>query len=119
SLAMLLKLKGHDARTARDGAEGMQRAAELRPDLILLDIGMPRINGYDVCRQIREEPWGQPMRIVALTGWGQEADKRRSAEAGFDGHLVKPVEPSALDRLLNEIESPTGQPPKTLREIPR
>ena len=63
---------------------------------------------YDVCRRIREEPWGKSIRIVALTGWGQDEDKRRSAEAGFDGHLVKPVEPAALDRLLNETEAPAG-----------
>jgi PAS domain S-box-containing protein len=111
SLAMLLKFKGYETRTAQDGAEGMQRAAEFQPDLILLDIGMPKINGYEVCRRIREESWGKPIRIVALTGWGQDEDKRRSAEAGFNGHLVKPVEPAALDRLLTELEAPTAAPP--------
>jgi CheY-like chemotaxis protein len=69
---------------------------------MLLDLGMPRLNGYDAARKIREQPWGRNMVLVALTGWGQESDRARSREAGFDHHLVKPVEPATLERLLAE-----------------
>ena len=100
SLAMMLKIMGNQVRTAHDGVEAVEAASDFRPDLILLDIGMPRMNGYDACRRIREQSWGKNPFIVALTGWGQEDDKRRSHEAGFNGHLVKPVEPAALERLL-------------------
>jgi PAS domain S-box-containing protein len=102
SLAMLLRLVGNQVETAADGLEAVAAAERQRPDLILLDIGMPKLDGYAACRQIREQPWGQAMAIVALTGWGQEDDRRRSREAGFDGHLVKPVEPAALLKLLGE-----------------
>ncbi len=100
SLAMMLELMGNEVRIAHDGLEAIAAAEELRPDVILLDIGMPRLNGYDACRRIREQPWGAGIYIVALTGWGQEEDKRRSREAGFDHHLVKPVDPVALGELL-------------------
>jgi CheY-like chemotaxis protein len=106
SLAMMLTLMGNEVRTARDGLEGVAAAAEFGPDVILLDIGMPRLNGYDACRRIREQPAGKGAVIIALTGWGQEEDKRRSQEAGFDGHLVKPVEPAALEGLLAELKPP-------------
>ena len=65
----------------------------MRPDIVLLDIGMPKMNGYDVCRHIRQQPWGQDTLLVAVTGWGQEEDRRRTEAAGFDHHLVKPVDP--------------------------
>jgi CheY-like chemotaxis protein len=104
SLAMLLKLMGNEVHTAHDGLEAVEAAKDLRPDLILLDIGMPRLNGYDAARRIRQEPWGKSVVLVALTGWGQEEDKRRSREAGFDRHLVKPVEPEALDSVLTELK---------------
>ena len=100
TLATMLQIMGHEVRAAYDGLEAVALAAAFRPDVILLDIGMPKLNGYDTCRRIREQPWGQGMVIVALTGWGQDEDKRRSQEAGFDHHLVKPVEPEALRRLL-------------------
>jgi CheY-like chemotaxis protein len=103
SLALMLEFMGNDVRTAHDGLAAVAGAAELRPDLILLDIGMPGLNGYDACREIRRQPWGNGVVIVALTGWGQEEDKRRSREAGFDQHLVKPVEPTALDRLMASL----------------
>jgi CheY-like chemotaxis protein len=105
SLAMMLSLIGHEVRTARDGLAGVEAASEFRPDVILLDIGMPRLNGYDACRRIRELPGGKEAVIVALSGWGQEEDKRRSREAGFDGHLVKPAEPAALEKLLADMKS--------------
>jgi CheY-like chemotaxis protein len=73
--------------------------------VVLLDIGMPRLNGYDAARRIRQEPWGAGVVLVALTGWGQEEDRRRSQAAGFDLHLVKPLEPAALEKLLAGVES--------------
>jgi PAS domain S-box-containing protein len=108
SLTMVLTLLGHEVRTARDGLEGVEAAAAFRPDVILLDIGMPRLNGYDACRRIREQPGGEDAFIVALTGWGQEDDKRRSHEAGFNAHLVKPVEPATLAKLLADRKSRAG-----------
>ena len=101
-MEMLLGSLGHHVRTANDGLEAVHQAAEFRPDVIILDIGMPRLNGYDAARKIREQPWGRNMVLVALTGWGQESDRARSREAGFDHHLVKPVEPATLERLLAE-----------------
>lgn len=108
SLAMMLKIMGHEVRTAHDGLEGVEVATAYRPDLILLDIGMPKLNGYEVCRRIREQPWGKNLFLVALTGWGQDEDRRRSQEAGFNHHLVKPVEPAALEELLAALESRTA-----------
>jgi PAS domain S-box-containing protein len=103
SLAMMLKLMGNEVRTAHDGEAGIAAAGAYRPDLIVLDIGMPRLNGFDACRRIREQPWGRDIFIVALTGWGQDDDRRRSHEAGFDHHLVKPVEPAALEKFLESV----------------
>jgi CheY-like chemotaxis protein len=102
SLAEMLRLLGHEAHTAHDGVEGVEAAERLRPDLILMDVGMPRLNGLDATRRIREQPWGRGVTVIALTGWGQEADRERSRAAGCDGHLVKPVDPAALQRLLAE-----------------
>ena len=104
TMSMMLKIMGNEIRTAHDGQQGIETAEEFRPDMILLDIGMPKLNGYDTCRRIREQPWGGSIFIVALTGWGQEDDKRRSREAGFDYHLVKPVEPAALESLLANLD---------------
>jgi CheY-like chemotaxis protein len=108
SLALMLKLMGHEVRTAHDGLEGVAAAHDFRPDVVILDIGMPRLNGYDACRRIREQPWGRQMVIFALTGWGQQEDKARSQAAGFDGHLVKPVQPGDLKTLLTELKSETA-----------
>ncbi len=108
SMAMMLEFMGNEVRTAHDGAEAVEAAAAFRPDVILLDIGMPRMNGYDACRSIREQPWGRGIAIAALTGWGQEEDKRQSREAGFDHHLVKPVEPAALEKLLASVQAGTA-----------
>jgi PAS domain S-box-containing protein len=105
SLAMMLSLVGHDTRTAHDGLEALELAEAFRPDVILLDIGLPKLNGYDTCRRIREQPWGTEMFIVAVTGWGQEDARRRSQEAGFDHHLVKPVDFAALEKLLARLKS--------------
>ena len=100
SLAMLLTLEGNETRTAHDGLEALDVAAAFRPDVILLDIGMPKLNGYEVCRRIRQQAWGKNMVVIALTGWGQEEDKRRSLAAGVDYHLIKPVDHAALKKLL-------------------
>lgn len=100
SLAMMLGIMGHETRTAYDGQEGVEAAESFRPDVALFDIGLPRLNGYDACRRIREQPWGRTVVLIALTGWGQKEDKARSKEAGFNFHMVKPVDPAALERLL-------------------
>ena len=100
SLALLLRFAGHTIEVAHDGQEALTVAEQFRPDVMLLDIGLPGLNGYEVCQRIRRGPWGKAMTIVALTGWGQEEDRRRSTEAGFDTHLVKPVDPPSLMQLL-------------------
>jgi CheY-like chemotaxis protein len=100
SLAMLLRLMGNDTRTAYDGQEGVTLAGAFRPDVLLLDIGLPKLNGHEACRRIREQPWGKRAVLIAVTGWGQEEDRRRSHEAGFDFHLTKPVAPHDLLKLL-------------------
>ncbi len=100
TLSLLLKLTGHQVQTAHDGQAALAMAEEFRPEVILLDIGMPVLNGYDTCRALREKPWGKDVLIIALTGWGQEDDRRKSTDAGFDGHLVKPVDHTELMRLL-------------------
>ena len=97
---MLLELAGHQTHQAHDGVAALDAAARIRPDVVLLDIGLPRMNGYEVCRRIRQEPWGQDVVLVALTGWGQEDDRRRTKEAGFNGHLVKPVDVEQLMEII-------------------
>jgi PAS domain S-box-containing protein len=108
SLALLLRATGYQVEIAHDGLEAIEAAGRYRPDLVLLDIGMPKLDGYATCRRIREHPWGRDMTIVALTGWGQEDDQRRTREAGFDGHLVKPLDPRALFDLLSDPSAPKG-----------
>jgi len=103
SMAMMLQVMGFETCTAYDGVEAVQSAAEYRPGVVLLDIGLPKMNGYDAARRIRGEPWGAKMTLVALTGWGQEEDKQRALEAGFDHHLTKPVNAPALKDLLERL----------------
>lgn len=103
SMATMLSLSGNDVRAAHDGLQALKTAREFQPDIVLLDIGMPRMNGYDAARRLREEQWGRRALLIALTGWGQEEDKRRSREAGFDAHLVKPVDLAALQHLLASL----------------
>jgi len=105
SLAMLLRLIGHEVRTAYDGVEGVEAAERYRPEIILLDIGMPKLNGHDACRRIREQAWSEDMVLIALTGWGQDEDRRLTAEAGFDAHLIKPVDPTVLTELAASMRS--------------
>jgi len=109
SLTMLLQVSGHETHTAHDGLEAVAAAERYRPEVVLLDIGLPSLNGYDAARRIREQPWGKDMVLIALTGWGQEADRRKSKDAGFDQHMVKPVDLDALMRLLASL--PGGSRP--------
>jgi PAS domain S-box-containing protein len=108
SLAVLLRMQGHDVRVAHDGPTALAAAEAEPPDLVFLDIGMPEMNGYDVARRLRQQPGLESLVLVAMTGWGQEEDRRRSQEAGFDHHLVKPVEPSTLERLLADAKLPAS-----------
>ena len=103
SLAMMLRLMGDEVRTAHDGIEAVEVAGHFRPEVILMDVGMPRLNGLDATRRIRAQPWGKTITIIALTGWGQEGDREDSREAGCDGHLVKPVNLSDLEKLLPRL----------------
>lgn len=103
SLALLLSLDGNETRIAYDGLEAMQAAATFKPDVMLLDIGLPKLNGYQVARKVRELPSGNEMRLIALTGWTEDAARSSSQAAGFDAHFTKPVDHAALTRLLAEF----------------
>lgn len=105
TLGLLLKLMGHETHLAHDGTEAIAEAERVRPELILLDIGLPKMTGHEVCQAIRQQPWGEEMVIIAVTGWGQDEDRRKSHEAGFNGHLVKPVAPEVLKQLLADVMS--------------
>jgi len=100
TLAMLLEIAGHEVRVAHGGRAALLLAQTFRPDVALLDIGMPELNGYEVASALRREPWGPAIRLIALTGWGQDDDRQRAQDAGFDRHLTKPVDPEALEALL-------------------
>jgi PAS domain S-box-containing protein len=110
SLAMMLTILGHQAYQAYDGEAGIEAARENQPDVVLCDIGLPKRNGYEVCRSIRREPWGRNMVLVAVTGWGQDSDRKASKEAGFDYHLVKPVDSKELMKLLAGVQRRDGRP---------
>jgi PAS domain S-box-containing protein len=107
TLEMLLQSLGHETRVVHSGVEALQAAPEFKPDVVLLDIGLPGIDGYEVARRLRSMTTERPFKIVAVTGWDQEADKRRSEEAGFDMHLVKPVAPADLEKALSERNGAT------------
>jgi CheY-like chemotaxis protein len=100
SMSMMLSIMGHDTRTAHDGEAAVATAETFLPDVVLLDIGLPKLNGYEVAQRIRENSWGASMYLIAVTGWGQEEDRQRSSEVGLNLHMVKPVEPAALEKLL-------------------
>ena len=104
SLAMLLKFMGNNVHTAHDGEEAVAAAGKFRPDVVLCDIGLPKLNGYQACRQMKEQAWDKKMILIAVTGWGNDDDRRRSEEAGFDHHMVKPVDPQALMKLLAGLD---------------
>ena len=105
-IALLLKLAGQDVRTANGGAEALATAAALRPDVVFLDLAMPGLNGYETAKRIRQEPWGQEVALIALSGWGQRRDRALTAAAGFSAHLVKPVSEAQLLAVLAELAPP-------------
>jgi CheY-like chemotaxis protein len=110
SLAMMLSIMGHDTRTAHDGESAVETAESFLPEVMLLDIGLPKLNGYEVAQRIRQQAWGRSMFLIAVTGWGQEEDRQRSSEVGLNVHMVKPVEPAALEKILAELpQDPTLQ----------
>ena len=100
SLAELLRLKGHDVFVAYDGEQAVDLAETVRPDVMLLDLGMPRLTGCEAAERVRRQPWGARILIIAITGWGQADMRRKARESGFDHHLVKPIELSVLQALL-------------------
>ena len=110
SLGLLIELMGHTVEVVYDGESALRSAGRFRPDIALLDLGMPKLDGFEVCRRIRAEPWGRTMRLVAQSGWGQEEDRRRTAAAGFDHHLVKPIDPLALDALVQALAATVPRP---------
>ena len=103
SLSMLLEITGNVTFMAHDGFEAIESIEKYRPEVVLLDIGLPKLNGHEVCRRVREQEWGKDIVVIALTGWGQEEDRRKSEEAGFNGHLVKPVDYDLLIELLSKL----------------
>jgi CheY-like chemotaxis protein len=105
SLAMLLRLLGHEVRTAHDGPHALAEAEAYRPEVAVLDIGLPGLNGYEVARALRARPDLSPAVLVALSGYGGPEDRRRSRQAGFDAHLVKPVEVEVLQKLLARADA--------------
>jgi CheY-like chemotaxis protein len=105
SLAMMLSIMGHDTRTAHDGESAVATAEAFLPDVVLLDIGLPKLNGYEVAQRIRGSAWGASMFLIAVTGWGQDEDRQRSSEVGLNVHMVKPVEPAVLERLLSQLRT--------------
>ncbi len=107
SLNLLLRLDGNETQMAGDGVEAVEKAAQFLPDVILLDIGLPVMNGYDTCRTVRQKPWGKEIIIIALTGWGQDDDRRKAKDAGFNGHMTKPVN---HDDLLETLELLAARP---------
>ncbi|MEJ7849199.1 MAG: PAS domain S-box protein [Pyrinomonadaceae bacterium] len=111
SLSMLLQMKGNEVCMAHDGREAVETAAGFLPQVILLDIGLPVLNGYEAAREIRQQPWGKNMILIALTGWGQDEDRQRSKDAGFDSHMVKPVDHVALMKRLDELSGSEAEPP--------
>jgi PAS domain S-box-containing protein len=108
ALALLLRMSGDEVCTAKDGLEALQQATDFHPDVVLLDIGMPRMDGLEAARRLRQQPWAKKVLILAMTGWGQESDRQRSKEAGIDYHLVKPVDPLALRHLLTNGATGAG-----------
>jgi CheY-like chemotaxis protein len=102
ALAMLLELSGHEVRVAHGGRAALSLAQTFRPDVAILDIGMPDLSGYDVAAQLRREPWGGAIVLIALTGWGRDDERQRATAAGFDQHMTKPVDPEKLEAFLSK-----------------
>jgi CheY-like chemotaxis protein len=102
TMAMLLRLDGHEVHVATDGLQAVEMFGRVQPDVVILDIGMPGMSGHEAARRIREESGGRAVTLIAVTGWGQKADKDRAAASGFDHHFTKPVEPTVLSALLQK-----------------
>ncbi len=105
TMSMAVEMFGHETQTARDGVEAVEVAEQFRPEIVLMDIGMPRMNGYEAARAIREKPWGTELILVALSGWGQDSDRHKAFDAGFNHHLVKPAEPSKIRALFDSLDA--------------
>jgi CheY-like chemotaxis protein len=103
TLSTLLRQLGHQTLTAFDGEEAVSKARSFSPDVVLLDIGLPKLNGYEVCRWIRAQGSSRSIVIIAQTGWGQDETRQKTSDAGFDHHMVKPLDPSALVKILNDL----------------
>lgn len=103
SLAQLLALSGHDARTAADGLRGIRLAQDFQPEVVFCDLGLPGMSGYEVAKELRALPFGREMILAALTGFGQPSDREKTAQAGFDAHLVKPVDPAVIESFLDDF----------------
>jgi CheY-like chemotaxis protein len=103
SMARLLQIAGNTVRMAHDGEAAVEAASEFLPQVVLLDIGLPKMDGYEAARRIRSAPSGESIVLIAVTGWGHEADVRKALEAGFDRHMVKPVDPRNLTTLLSSL----------------
>ena len=106
--AVLLSMWGQNPRVAFDGPEALAAARSFRPEIVLLDIGLPGLDGYEVARRLRSEPWGKELLLVAVTGWGQASDLQRTREGGFDHHLVKPIAPEQLRSIIAEYRAPSS-----------
>ncbi|MEZ6086923.1 MAG: response regulator [Pirellulaceae bacterium] len=102
-LAIVIRKIGHDVQVANDGRQAVQIGGEFKPDIVIMDIGMPIMDGYEAARAMRREPWGKEIELIALTGWGQDDDRQRTTQAGFNRHLVKPVEPDTIRSILAEL----------------
>jgi CheY-like chemotaxis protein len=118
SMATMLRLLGSEVHTAHDGIEAVEKAEAVRPDVVLMDVGMPRLNGYEATRRIRAQSWGGRMIVIAVTGWGQESDRRKSREAGCDHHLVKPVDSMQLQQLIAELCMRADAAPPASSKVP-
>jgi CheY-like chemotaxis protein/two-component sensor histidine kinase len=116
SLSRMVALLGHEVRQAHDGLEALEVGRTFQPDIVLMDLGMPKLNGFDAARRMRQEPWGRTVSLVATTGWGQDEDRRRSGEAGFDHHLVKPIAMTALREVLDRSPPPRLAPMRPQRK---
>jgi CheY-like chemotaxis protein len=111
SFQIMLRILGHDVQTAQDGLEAIEKAEKFRPDVIVLDVGMPMLDGYETATRIRQQPWSREVVLIAVTGWGNEKDKLKSAAAGFNIHLVKPVDATTILEALDQLDtSNAGQP---------
>jgi CheY-like chemotaxis protein len=111
SLSVLLRLNGHLVESAHDGRHALEAAERFRPDVILLDLGMPGMNGYEVCHKIRMQPWGGDILLIAQTGWGQDQDRQRTKDVGFDGHLTKPIDHDQLEKILTDLSVKVDEKP--------